>query len=229
MRTPLSQKCVLLFIRAPELGKVKTRLEKQLDAPSVLSLYKCFVEDIITTLKKSGHEVIIFFWPPEKKEIVKHWLGASTSYQPQNGHSLGDRMRNAFASVFDKGVKQAVLIGSDFPDLDKQIVMEAFDALIAEDVVVGPAEDGGYYLIGFRNHGFNPDVFSDIEWGSSQVFEQTQKRIQGNNLSQHVLPLWYDIDVYDDLVAFYHRNHSLGNTQLKTMTLLKRFGFKNVS
>jgi rSAM/selenodomain-associated transferase 1 len=226
MRSGGIQRRVLLFVRAPELGRVKTRLEKKMDAATVLRLYRCFVQDIIETLATGGYDMIVFFTPPHKGSAVQAWLGDTVPVQAQTGKTLGDRMRNAFSDVFAGGVDQAVLMGSDFPDLDNGIIDKSFEYLKQKESVIGPAEDGGYYLIGFRKNRFNNDLFSDVDWGSASVFRQTLGKIHAAGLSCHTLPSWQDIDTHDDLVAFYHRSKANGLSHLKTMKLLDRLNLK---
>ncbi len=93
-------------------------------------------------------------------------------------------------------------------------------------MVIGPALDGGYYLIGFRKHAFNSDIFSNIDWGTASVFRRTMGEIHAAGLNCHVLPSRQDIDTHDDLVAFYHRSKANGLTHLKTMKLLERLNLK---
>ena len=220
------QRRVLLFVRAPELGGVKTRLGNKMDAATVLSLYRCFVQDIIETLTTGGHDMIVFFTPPHKRWAVQTWLGDTVLVQAQTGITLGDKMRNAFLNVFAGDVDQAVLIGSDLPDIDNRIIDESFESLKKKDSVIGPAEDGGYYLIGFRKNAFNTDVFSGIDWGTASVFRQTKAKIHAAGLNCHALPVWQDIDTHADLVAFYQRGKTNGRTHLKTMKLLDRLDLK---
>lgn len=220
------QRRVLLFVRAPELGRVKTRLEKKLDAETVLALYRCFVEDIINTLTTDGHDIIVFFSPPNRGLAVQSWLGETIPVQSQTGKTLGDRMRNAFSDIFATGVDQAVLMGTDLPDMDNRIMNESFEFLKKEDLVIGPALDGGYYLIGLRKNAFNNDLFSDIDWGTASVFRQTMGKINAAGLNCHVLPSWQDIDTHDDLMAFYHRSKDKGLFHLKTMKFLDSLNLK---
>jgi len=221
-----TQRRVLVFVRAPELGRVKTRLEKKMDAVTVLGLYQCFVEDIIQTLTSGGYEITVYFAPSHKESAVQTWLGPTMHIQAQTGMSLGEKMRNAFSDVFATGVNQAILIGSDFPDLDIGILQEAFVFLQSKDVTIGPAEDGGYYLMGFRKDAFDGDVFTGIDWGTEHVFQQTLQHIHDAGLTDHVLPSWQDIDTYDDLSAFYHRSKANGLMHLKTMQFLSRLKLK---
>jgi len=217
---------VLLFVRAPELGRVKTRLEKKMDAATVLRLYKCFIQDIMETLITGGHDIIIFFTPPNKRLAVQSWLGETVSVQAQTGKTLGDRMRNAFSDVFATGVDQAVLMGGDLPDMDNRIIEESFEFLEKEGLVIGPALDGGYYLIGLRKNVFNSDLFSDIDWGTASVFRQTMGKIHAAGLNCHVLPSHQDIDTHDDLMALYQRSKANGLTHLKTMKFLEQLNLK---
>ena len=220
------QRHVLLFVRAPELGRVKTRLEKKMGAATVLRLYKCFVQDIMETLITGGHDITVFFTPPDRGLAVRSWLGETIPVQKQSGKTLGDRMRNAFSDVFATGVDQAVLLGSDLPDMDNRIIDESFEFLEKEGLVIGPALDGGYYLIGFRKNAFDSDLFSGIDWGTSSVFRQTLGKIHTAGLNCHVLPSHQDIDTHDDLMAFYHRSKADGLTHLKTMKFLEQLNLK---
>ena len=223
-----TQRRVLVFVRAPEMGRVKTRLEKKMDAATVLGIYRCFVEDIIQTLTSGGYDITVCFAPSHKESIVQAWLGPTIHVQAQTGRRLGEKMRNAFSDVFATEVDHAVLIGSDFPDLDIRIIHEAFAFLQMKDVAIGPAEDGGYYLMGFRKDAFDGDVFTGIDWGTEHVYRQTLQRIHDAGLNDHILPSWQDIDTYEDLTAFYHRSKANGLMHLKTMQFLDRLKLKGL-
>jgi rSAM/selenodomain-associated transferase 1 len=226
MQSGNTQRRVLVFVRAPELGRVKTRLEKKMDAVTVLGLYQCFVEDIIQTLTSGGHDITVYFAPSHKESAVQTWLGPTIHIQAQTGMSLGEKMRNAFSNVFATGVDQALLIGSDFPDLDIGILQEAFVSLQKKDMTIGPAKDGGYYLMGFRKDTFDGDVFTGIDWGTEHVFQQTLQHIHAAGLKDHVLPIWQDMDTFEDLTAFYHRSKANGLMHLKTMQFMSRLKLK---
>jgi uncharacterized protein len=222
------QKRVLLFVRAPELGRVKTRLGEKMDNATVLLLYRCFVEDIVQTLTTGGYNITVCFYPRHQKSTVQEWMGHTMHIQAQTGRGLGAKMRNAFANVFATNVGQAVLIGSDFPDLDIDVIHEAFFGLQKRDVVIGPAKDGGYYLIGFRKETFDGDIFSGVDWGTKHVYQQTLQGIHDAGLNSHTLTVWQDIDTYEDLIAFYHRSHTHGLGYLKTMTFLKQLKLREL-
>ncbi len=213
---------VLLFVRAPQRGHVKTRLATRLGADKTLALYRCFVEDIIATVKAGLYHTSVFYTPADQGAGVQAWLGQYASYQPQIGSDLGQRMQAAFMNAFCEPVKRAVLIGSDFPDLNIRIIHEAFGALHQNDVVIGPATDGGYYLIGFRKDALREDIFKDIAWGTDRVFQQTLVQIKRAHLTYHTLPIWPDIDTYEDLEAFYARHANIKPPRLKSMSLLSQ-------
>jgi len=213
---------VLLFVRAPQRGHVKTRLATRLGDDRTLALYRCFVEDIIATLKAGSFQASVFYTPDDQEAQVQAWLGRHARCYPQFGSDLGQRMHAALIKTFGKSVKQAVLIGSDFPDLGIEVMQEAFSALQENDVVIGPARDGGYYLIGFQKDALSTDIFTGIAWGTSQVFQQTLMQIKQANLTYHILPAWYDIDTYEDLMAFYTRNATIKSMCLKSMTFLSQ-------
>jgi rSAM/selenodomain-associated transferase 1 len=216
---------ILLFVRYPQKGRVKTRLETHLDQSDIRTLYRHFVEDILATLRKTDYPVTVCYLPSEKEAQIKAWLGPSLTYRPQKGVDLGERMGNAFGQAFSVAappVDQAVLIGSDFPDLDPGIIQQAFDALSRNDAALGPAFDGGYYLIGFNRHAFAKEIFDGVSWGTGQVFAETVQKVERAGLKMHVLPAWRDIDTYADLKIFYKKAEQKGLSGLKTLVCLEK-------
>ena len=214
---------VLLFVRYPEKGCVKTRLETHLSQDEIIDLYQCFVADILNTLQKSDYPVTICFLPCEREAEMKTWLGPTPAYAPQTGADLGERMVNAFAQAFaaeTSPVDQVILLGSDFPDLDSEIIHQAFESLSNKDMTLGPAVDGGYYLIGFNYHTFSKEVFKDISWGTGQVFKETMRKIEHAGLNVHLLPEWRDIDRFEDLELLYRQADDKGLEHLKTIQYL---------
>lgn len=213
-------RAVILFVRYPEKGRVKTRLETHLDQDKILSLYRYFVEDIMSTLQGKEYPVSVCYWPPEKGEDMQAWLGLSLVYCPQKGEDIGQRMQNAFTDAFANDADQAILLGSDFPDLEPVILDQAFHALSDNDVTLGPAVDGGYYLIGFNRNAFFKEIFSGISWGTGQVLKKTLEKINHAGLRVHMLPEWPDIDTFEDLRLFYKRARHKGLEDLRTMQYL---------
>lgn len=196
---------ILIFLRVPEKGKVKTRLSRILDEKIVLGLYRCFVEDTLDTMRACGYTIIPCYFPSEGRQTVTNWLGTDFQYRPQRGNDLGERMACAFQDAFSSGCTRAILIGTDFPDLNTRIIHEAMENLCSHDVVLGPAKDGGYYLIGFRSDTFTRQAFQNIPWGESTVLRKTLTRLEQCGLTRHLLPEWRDIDRYEDLYRFWQQ------------------------
>lgn len=201
--TPAADACVLLFVKSPAHVPVKSRLAEAVDEEMARELYRNFVLDIMETLSgitaKSGAATTVCVYPPEAEREMQTWLGGDRRYLPQEGNNLGERMRNAFLRSFSDGYRRAILIGSDAPDLTGEIITEGLACLEDRDAVIGPAHDGGYYLIGFRSGSFLPAVFDDIPWGTVEVFARTMQIFRRFAYDVPVLPPWRDIDTYDDL------------------------------
>lgn len=213
--------CVLLFVRYPEMGYVKTRLSTHLDDETIVKLYDCFVRDLLTTLDQIGSPVIICYHPPERIAPMKEWLGSDRHYMPQHGEDLGERMYNAFTEAFSMGFQRVLLVGSDIPDLPLQIIERSLTQLEAVDMVLGPSQDGGYYLIGFRKDQFHPDVFRDIPWGTNAVLPLTRKLIAAARMDCHELPEWNDIDTFEDVLDLMERNRGSNFTHSMSYRFLK--------
>lgn len=198
--------CLLIFVKYPEKGKVKSRLARHIGQEAALNLYRNFVLDLLQTVRGTAHPFRICYDPPEAREEMMSWLGRDYLYMPQRGCDLGEKMKNALSDVFTSGFSKAVLIGSDIPDLTTEVINEAFEALEAQDAVLGPAFDGGYYLIGFRKMTFLPDIFTGIPWGTDRVFRQTVDILEGFKRTIHTLSEWRDVDTMDDLRDLFARN-----------------------
>ena len=218
--------CVLVFVRAPAIGKVKTRLAEMMDPRTVLDLYQCFVIDVLDMLTQAGFQAVVCYHPQSAEQQVTAWLGDNYRYVPQEGSDLGARMANAFQAVFDQGCRRALLIGTDFPDLPAEIIQQALDGLRQKGAVIGPADDGGYYLIGFAREHFLPVVFDAIPWGTKRVFEDTLRIISRHERHPLVLPRWRDIDEYEDLLAFAHAKGRARASAPHTCALLRSLGIK---
>jgi hypothetical protein len=203
MRQFTGKQCILFFLKAPEEGKVKSRLAEVIGGESACRLYKYFIMTMLETLNKVSEEeslaLKLCFHPPEAKGLIMGWLGSGYDYMPQQGEDLGQRMKNAFQECFAEGYDSALLLGSDIPDLPVMIIKEGFCSLINSDAVIGPAYDGGYYLIGFRSDTFLPEVFEGISWSTDNVFQKTMEICAERDLIVATLPRWRDIDTYEDL------------------------------
>jgi len=211
---------VLLFIKAPVKGQVKSRLAADIGEEAALGLYENFVLDSIETAEKSAYPFRICFYPAESEGLVAAWLGPQYPYLAQEGNDLGLRMGNAFRRIFSEGFTSALLIGSDIPDLPPAMIRSAFESLKKNDVVIGPAADGGYYLIGFNSKSFLSSIFQGIAWGANTVFQKTLDLLKGASLRVHIAPEWKDVDTLDDLRALYERKRDTAFDKSRTMTYL---------
>lgn len=203
--TPINP-CILVFIKVPYPGQVKTRLGKFIGDAEAVQLYQYFVEDILTTVDALDIDSLIFFAPMDGLSVLQSWLGTHRIYIPQQGENLGDRMAHAFRTSFDLGYQQVSIVGSDSPDLPHDYLLEALAALQSDRVVIGPSTDGGYYTLGFTPKTFCPEVFQDMPWSTSQVYPLTLETLKHNTRTVHILPTWSDIDTLEDLWAFHNRH-----------------------
>lgn len=223
-----SSSCVIFFVRAPEPGKVKTRLAQVIGNDAASQLYKSFVADELDMLRNLCFDVTICYHPQKAQQRVRNWLKAESNFLAQTGNNLGQRMANAFHAAFLRGYQRAVLIGSDLPDLPSSMVFDALDQLEKFDAVIGPCEDGGYYLIGFCRDAFCPEIFLNIPWGTSWVLKKTLLKLHDKKLSCHTLPPWQDIDNYNDLMRLkkiLDKNPNLAKHTYETLLELSTESF----
>jgi uncharacterized protein len=216
----MADSCILLFVKLPEKGSVKTRLAKDLGHGFVQTLYENFVLDLLETLAKVKWPIIIYFHPPESGNAISKWLGKNYSYAPQKGVDLGERMENAFKDAFADGFSKVIILGSDLPDLQASILEMASKALNVTDIVIGPSVDGGYYLIGFRDNSFLPEAFKGISWGTDAVLKDTFKILREKKYRAHLLPELRDVDTIEDLKALYERNKDTAFANSRTMKFI---------
>ncbi len=208
-------KALIFFCRKPAAGKVKTRLAAAIGGALTARLYSCFLKDLSKAARKSGAEVLLFHTPPAGDGgALKRLLKEDFIYLPQRGGDLGERMSNAFAYVFRAGFRKAVIIGSDTPDLRAADLREAFAALAEKPAVIGPAQDGGYYLLGFESSNFLPEVFDGITWSGADVFSRTMQRFKQGGCRPGRLKKRRDIDTLEDLLSFYRRQRRAGGSSL---------------
>ncbi len=214
-------RCVLLFVKLPEKGKVKSRLARDMEWDMVLHLYESMVLDTIEMLQRTKVPFRICFDPPDALDRVRRWLGPEYSYIPQAGSDLGERMEQAFLQTFKGGADKALLIGSDIPGVSSAVIFDAFDALKTHDAVIGPARDGGYYLIGFQKNGFEAAVFHDMIWSTETVYNETIMRLREKGRSVHVLPQCTDVDTKEDLEALLNQMEQQAPADSQTLKFLR--------
>ena len=214
------QPLIILFVKVPAGSQVKTRLAAALGENAALELYRRFVQDILDTLAQTGIPVMICYYPPDSPNAVAAWLGPGQQYLPQEGRDVGERMENAFRNAFTRGFSRVVLIGSDIPDVPVPLIKEALAALRMHDAVIGPARDGGYYLIGFRGDTFFPGAFSGIAWSTDTVFRSTMQAFGKAGQRVHDLPPWQDVDTIEDLKDLAERSRRSAFSSSRTMSFL---------
>jgi rSAM/selenodomain-associated transferase 1 len=189
----MSKNLLIIFTRNPELGKVKTRLAKTIGDQAALNIYKYLLNHTELTVKDLVCDKAIYY----SENVNDHDVWDNSTYQKfaQNGNDLGERMLNAFKVAFDDNYEKVIIIGSDLIDLQAKHFLEAFQKLDTHDVVIGPAHDGGYYLLGMRK--LHKHLFREKKWGTSSVLRDTLHDLQ--NLNVFLLEELNDIDIYDDI------------------------------
>lgn len=193
--------CVILFMKAPVKGQVKTRLASAIGDEHALELYSLFIRDTLFMLDAACIDYLITYYPQSGLPVLKALVGDSIRCMPQRGGDFGDRLLNSFLDAFSLGYSEVVLIGSDSPDLPSSIIQKAFATLSEADAVIGPAVDGGYYLIGFKRSSFLPEAFTGFEWSTDKVFSATVSKIESSGMRVCALQKWGDVDTIDDLKA----------------------------
>jgi len=199
MRAGQGRNGVIVFVRYPESGRVKTRIGKVLGHEFTLGLYRGFVDDIIKKSLRQKADLLIYFTPDSSAQGMRNWLGLDISIFPQIGYDIGERMKNAFAEQFSRGYKRLVLIGSDIPQIPAGRLRKSLALLRRNGAVIGPSEDGGYYLIGFDSEKFTPGVFRNIPWSTSSVLSLTTGILSKKGIKTALLKKMSDIDTADDL------------------------------
>ncbi len=193
---------LVLFARAPVPGEVKTRLIPALGAEAAAELYRCFLQDALVQAAGLEAEVVVAVAEAGQAARVAELVAAhcpSAELLVQVGADLGERMLNAFRQVLRAGARAAVLVGTDVPHLPRSRVVEALSRAAEHEVVLGPARDGGYYLIGL--HAVIPHLFQGLEWGTREVLGETLRRAQELGLTVTQLEPWGDVDTPADLAA----------------------------
>jgi len=202
------QQRILLFTRYPQPGKVKTRLIPRLGPEGAATLHARLTEQAIRSfepLLRTGEAELHVCWCGGSEPEMRAWLGGAWPLLPQQGATLGERMKLAFAQAWRQGAERALLIGSDCPDLTAAVLRSGFALLAAHELVLGPAADGGYYLIGLRAETKEQaSLFAGIDWGTGRVLRQTLSRAATAGLACAMLPELHDIDRPEDLAHLDH-------------------------
>jgi len=211
---------LILFLRYPEKGRVKTRIAVRMGDVFALGLYESFIKDILMLSASVRADKIIALDKSEKIMIGSPDLGTGYKTIWQRGEDIGERMYRALASAYGCGYERAVLIGGDCPDMPVENIENAFASLHTHDLAIGRSADGGYYIIGCTAQSCAPDYFRGIEWGSPRVFKQTMVKISESGKKLFILPEWRDIDDMNDIEEYYQRNRMTRREQMNTMQYL---------
>ena len=189
--------------KAPLPGQVKTRLLGALTAEDAADLYAAFLSDTFALMEELADErealrLVLCYTPEGEEEAFEKVEREGSLMLVQRGAHLGERLQNCFADLFELGYSSVVILGGDSPTLPGEHVWAAFESLTADNqVVIGPAEDDGYYLIGLRQ--LHQTLFRDIPWSTPEVLSTTRARAQAAKLELIELPQWYDVDTPEEL------------------------------
>jgi len=195
----MNSNALIIFLKYPKPGYVKTRLAKDIGNSRAAEFYKIMTEDIVqkVCVGVKNYDVHFFVSSSEEQRNTESWLQLSEAPKVQRGNDLGERMLNAFREIFDCGYGRVVIIGTDCPKVNGHVMEEAMDALEQSDVVLGPTFDGGYYLLGLKAPW--PDLFLGIMWSTDSVFFETLNKINNQKRSVAVLNQLRDMDTLEDL------------------------------
>ncbi|MBU2939152.1 TIGR04282 family arsenosugar biosynthesis glycosyltransferase [Lacinutrix sp. C3R15] len=188
-----NQNLIIIFTRNPELGKVKTRLAKTIGNASALKIYTFLLKHTEKTIRNIASDKAVYYSVKVRDQDI--WDNAIYQKHQQKGDDLGYRMLHAFQDAFHNNYEKVVIVGSDLFDLKEKHIQEAFKKLENRDVVIGPAKDGGYYLLGMKT--LHAAVFKNKAWGTSSVFKDTMKDLQKFKI--HQLEKLNDIDTFEDM------------------------------
>ena len=192
---------LLIFTRNPELGKSKTRLAKTIGDQTALEIYKFLLKRTQEIAVKVNADKAVYYSVKVRNNDI--WDSSIYQKYQQFGEDLGVRMKNAFKNGFDAGYKKVIIVGSDLYDLSSKIIDSAFQKLESNDFVIGPAEDGGYYLLGMNF--LQEDIFENKDWGTETVRKDTLVNLKDKKV--FLLQMINDVDVFEDIEhhpAFQH-------------------------
>lgn len=185
---------LIIFTRNPELGKAKTRLAKTVGDETALEIYKFLLEKTRDISSKVTSDKAVYYSIKVRENDI--WDSSIYQKHQQVGADLGIRMRNAFKNGFEAGYEKVLIIGSDLYDLTSENIETAFDELDKNDLVIGPAEDGGYYLLGMKS--LEENIFKNKNWGTETVRKDTLSDLKDKKVK--LLAFKNDIDVYEDIL-----------------------------
>ena len=223
---PTPANALAIMAKAPVAGAVKSRLVPPLTAQQAAEFYRALLLDQFEHLSNiAGAERYVFFAPADAEAALRPLAGADYAYLPQCEGDLGARMAQVFDDLRRHGHRNIVLIGSDLPALPLEYLDAAFARLESSEhrVVLGPSQDGGYYLVGMNRP--TPEIFANMSWSHERVLTDTMARLDELGVSYSLLPTWFDLDVAED----FNRLGQLPEPELRramprTLGCLEKFG-----
>ncbi|HEY5372002.1 MAG TPA: TIGR04282 family arsenosugar biosynthesis glycosyltransferase [Hanamia sp.] len=195
----MTENVLIVFVKNIMEGHVKTRLAATLGNNAAMDIYKQLLRNVHYKIQPLDVDKIVFYSDFIEEDI---WENNLFQKKIQQGNDLGERMKNSFKSSFTDGYKNAIIIGTDCPGININILENAFLKLNDSDIVIGPATDGGYYLLGTKKE--YPFLFQNIEWSTNKVLQQTIDLCDKNQLSYFLLTELSDIDEEKDLIHLKH-------------------------
>jgi hypothetical protein len=199
---------LLVTLKYPQLGTVKTRLAADIGEEAALELYECFVDDVLTAARLSGLPTTIFCAPSERLKDFPKRFASHFDYAAQHGRDLGERMLQAFQHSFAGEAEAALLIGGDLPEMRAEVLQSAAQALQEHPAVIVPAGDGGYCLIGFRREQLVLEAFHGIPWSTEHVLDATLDAMAQKGVQPKILDPVPDVDTIQDLLLCLGREGS---------------------
>lgn len=190
----MKKSALIIFVRKPELGKVKTRLAREVGDERALEIYeKLLSHTKMISLPLEVEKFVFYADEVSEKDI---WTGKEFHQEQQIKGNLGEKMKSALEEVFSRNIQRVCIIGSDCMELTSEILENAFLSLHHHDIAIGPSLDGGYYLIGMKK--LHSKLFDDIKWSTASVFNETMQKARQKKLSVFELPKLSDIDYKED-------------------------------
>lgn len=193
------KQALIIFVRKPELGKVKTRLAAEIGNEKALEVYEKLLAHTKDICNEIAADKFVFYH--EQIETDDIWQGEHFIKKVQQAAGLGEKMKVAFETVFQQGYEKVVIIGSDCFELSAEIIIKAYQLLQTKNLVIGPSTDGGYYLLGMME--LLPSIFENKSWSTASVFATTIQEIQSAGKEYVLLPMLSDIDTNADLQRYY--------------------------
>ena len=194
---------LIVFVKAPRAGSVKTRLAQSVGAEAACLIYQVLVGNLLRHID-SLRPVQLRFSPDEAEKDIRPWRRKGWALAPQGSGGLGRRLMAAFREAFAAGFERVAIIGSDSPEITPNDIEDAWAALREHDVVLGPTKDGGYWLIALRKA--FPQLFKGIPWSTERVLERTVEQARATKLRVYRLRELEDIDTEQDWKAYLRRN-----------------------